>query len=86
MFRQRIRAPNVQGCLSLRTRLGQNQRAIGKIEREQPDFPWDRGTGRPPPKAAGDHEVEDKVKIALEFEHDAFAESSQAPHVLTLNG
>src|SRR4029079_9084997 len=49
---------DMQGCLPLGTRFGEDQRSVLKIERQEADFTGDRSTGRLPAEAPRDHQVE----------------------------
>ena len=62
--------------LSLRSGLGEKQRAIREVERCQPGPAWDRCVGSEPRESTGHHEVNHDVEAVVEVEHDPFPEAS----------
>src|SRR5262249_39844422 len=54
--------------------LGEQQRAVGKVERGETDLARRLGPALLPAEAAGDHQVDDEEEVLLEPENDAFAE------------
>jgi hypothetical protein len=87
MVRQCARtADDMQGCPPLRTGLGQDQRAVLEVEGEQPHLARNRGPGGFPAKAAGDHEMEHEIEVALELEDDSLSESPQGADMLPFDG
>ena len=66
----------------LGSRLGEHQAAPREVEGEQRVAAADRGPGRAPVEATGDHQVEDQERPPLEREDDPFAqprETDDAP-------
>ncbi len=53
---------HMQRCSLLRSSLGPDQRAVGKIERCQTSWPGDFGAALLPVQAAGDHEMQYQPK------------------------
>src|SRR5688572_19061889 len=66
-------------------RLGENQRAMLEVQREQPDLSWDARTRILPPETAGDHQVEHQTGLALGFEHNPLTETMQVDNPAALD-
>src|SRR5438876_3387399 len=77
-----LTAKNVQRRPPLRSRLGQQQRSVGKIERRETDFSGDFSAGGQPPKSACDHQMDDDEEVALERDHDSFADAADGLHFM----
>ena len=71
-------AHDVQRGALLRARLREHQRAGRKLERGKSHLPRDARAGRPPVKAARDHQMEDEEEVALELEDDALADPAES--------
>ena len=74
-----LAADQVEGGAFLRTRFGQYERPLRKVERRER-----RAAGEPrapgtPVETARDHQMEDEVQVALEVEDDSLAEAAE-PH------
>ena len=64
----------------LPARLGEEQRAIGKIQGAGRTLARDGGPGIPPLETARDHEVDHGVQIVVQVQSDALADASDAPY------
>jgi hypothetical protein len=83
---QRIGASqHVQGCAALRSRLGQHQRAVRKIERRQIVASRELGAGGAPVQPSGNHEMDDQPQIVVEANGHTFADSLKAAHGVSLH-
>src|SRR5947207_11634160 len=69
------------GTLFLRG-LGEQQRAVRKVERGQADLARDDGTVLLPAEAPSDHQVDHEEQVVLELEDQPLARTSQAQHAL----
>src|SRR5689334_25210931 len=71
-------ADQMQRRALFRSRFGEHERARGKIQRSEAQLPRERRTRRLPVQTAGNHEVNDQIKIVFERDDDALAETLQA--------
>ena len=82
--RQRgLAADQVDGGTALGSRLGERDRAGGEVEGGQPDL---AGQLRPdflPVQAPRDHQVDEHEDLALQRDHDPFAQAADAGHRAT---
>ena len=78
-------AHDVERCLSFRTCLGEDQRALGEIEREESYLARNRGPGRFPSKASRDHQVKDEEQVSFRLEDNPFAEPPKADEFPSLD-
>ena len=74
------RAPGdeVQRRALLRRRLGEDQRAVRKVERGEPDLVRDLLAALLPAQPARDHQVDHDEAVALDADHDPLAEPLDA--------
>ena len=61
-------------------RLGQDQRAVLEVERQQADLAGHLGARRLPAEAAGDHQVDDEEELALELERPCACRVRSSAH------
>jgi hypothetical protein len=68
---------DMQGSAASGSRFRQNQRATLEIDRQEPNFPGNLRSGRPPSETASDHQMEHEEEIPVDLEHYPFAQPVQ---------
>ena len=70
-------ADDVDRSPFFRAGFGQGQDSGREVESGQPDLARQLGAGRSPVEPAGDHEVEDEIKVVLKAPDDALAQAQK---------
>ena len=71
---------DVERGAMLRAGFGEDERAIGEIERGKHVFAGELRAGSAPVEAAGDHQVKDEPQVGVEADSDTFADAAQFAH------
>ena len=81
---ERIRAADdVERRLSLRTRFGEEESAVRKVEGGQPHLAGHLRSRLSPAKAARNHQVDDQKVVLIQLEDDSLPQTLQACHTAT---
>src|SRR5205085_3351276 len=76
---RRTPVQDVERGALLRARLGQEERAVRKVERGEAELLRNGGSGLAPAKPPRDHQVDREEELAFERQHDALAEALDVP-------
>ena len=82
----RLALHQVERGAALGAGLGERERPLVHVERQEPGPPREPGAGGPPVEPPGDHEVEGEVEVALEGEDEPLAEPPDPRHRPPLGG